>query len=127
MLFVRSRMPPSRQERRKAGRDAAKHAKRAPASDVAVNPLDDWSTQTEDPTALLRELGREVVRQRAAAGDAEAQWSLGFRYGLNLTLKRARVRSRLWARAADRRKRIRAWRFWRRQQGKGMCTLRLCW
>jgi hypothetical protein len=56
-------MPPSRQERRKAERDAAK---RAPAKTVAggaggaagaaaalanlnVNPLGDWKTQAEDP------------------------------------------------------------------------------
>ena len=50
---------PSRQERRKAERDAAKRAPRAGAAGAAgaaaalvniiVHPLGDWSTQTEDP------------------------------------------------------------------------------
>ena len=55
--FVRSQMP-SRQERRKAERDAAKRAPRAGAAGAAgaaaalanlnVNPLGDWTTQAED-------------------------------------------------------------------------------
>jgi hypothetical protein len=66
--FLSVKMPPSRQERRKAMRDAAK---RAPAQSgaagtgaaaaaratVNVNQLGDWSTQTEDPMALFRALG----------------------------------------------------------------------
>ena len=84
-------MPPSRQERRKAERDAAK---RAPAqagaagaggaaaarANVNVNPVGDWTTQAEDPELLLRALGAEIsVKQRAGEGDREAQWSLGCR------------------------------------------------
>ena len=78
----------SRQERRKAERDAAKRAPRAGASGAAgaaaalaglnVHPLGDWRTQTEDFQELFRSLGVEKVKQRAAAGDAEAQFSLGF-------------------------------------------------
>jgi len=81
-------MTPSRQERRKAERDAAK---RAPAkagaagaagaaaarAPVNVNPGGDWTTQTEDPNVLLRALGAEMVKQRAGEGDREAQYSLG--------------------------------------------------
>jgi hypothetical protein len=117
---------PSRQERRKAERDAAK---RAPAmagaggaaaarADLNVNPLGHWRTQTEDPyvgpgrrallathvigchlsqrrqtrriltwramtawpdpLAMLDALGLEVIQQRAAKGDGEAQFSLGW-------------------------------------------------
>ena len=80
---------PSRQERRKAERDAAK---RAPAkagaggaagaaaarTDVKVTPLGDWRTQAADPAALIRALGAEVVKKRAAKGEAEAQFSLGY-------------------------------------------------
>ena len=77
---------PSRQERRKAERDAAK---RAPAksgaggaatalADVIMNPLGDWSTQAQDPWVLFRALGAEVVKQRAAKGEGEAQFSQGF-------------------------------------------------
>jgi len=67
-------------------RDAAK---RAPAKagaagtgeaanvNVNVNPVGDWTTQAEDPGALIRALGGEIVRQRAAEGDREAQFSLG--------------------------------------------------
>jgi hypothetical protein len=76
----------SRQERRKAERDAAK---RAPAkagaaaaaaapTTVNVTPLGDWTTQNEDPTMLFRGLGDEIVEQRAGAGDGEAQFSLGW-------------------------------------------------
>jgi hypothetical protein len=81
LLFVRSRMPPSRQERRKAERDAAKRAPaRAGAAGAAganqgaagaagaaaalgnlnVNmnpPLGDWTTQAKDPAALFHALG----------------------------------------------------------------------
>ena len=83
-------MPPSRQECRKADRDAAK---RAPAqagaagaarpaaarANVHVNPLWDWTMQEKDPEVLFEALGDENVIQRARAGDREAQWSLGFR------------------------------------------------
>jgi hypothetical protein len=61
---------PSRQERRKAERDAAK---RAPAqagaagaggataarANVNVNPVGEWKTQAEDPGLLLQALGAE--------------------------------------------------------------------
>jgi hypothetical protein len=81
---------PSRQERRKAERDAAK---RAPAQTTAanaasaaaalananLNPLGDWTTQAEDPGALFQTFGADVVEQRAAHGDGEAQWSRGYR------------------------------------------------
>jgi hypothetical protein len=80
---------PSRQERRKAERDAAKRAAGATAGaaraaaavanlNVNVNPGGDWTTQTEDRFAFVRALGVEVVRQRSNAGDREAQWSLGY-------------------------------------------------
>ena len=78
-------MPPSRQERRKAERDAAK---RAPATAGAagnagtaaalVNPLGDWTTQSEDPNALVRAFGAKTLKQKADAGDREAQFSLGY-------------------------------------------------
>ena len=102
----------SRQERRKAERDAAK---RAPAqagavdaggamgacgvvgdggamgagravgaggaadaeANVNMDPVGEWTTQAADPNAL-RALGVDVVKQKAAAGDREAQWSLGY-------------------------------------------------
>jgi TPR repeat protein len=89
----------SRQERRKAERDAAK---RAPAragvagaaganqgaagaaaaalANLHVNvnpPLGDWTTQARDPYVLLRALDPQIVKQRAAAGDRDAQYSLG--------------------------------------------------
>jgi len=82
---------PSRQERRKAERDAAK---RAPAQAAAagaagaagaaaalanlrvnMNPGGDWTTQAADSNLLLRALGAETVKQRAGEGDMEAQWS----------------------------------------------------
>ena len=63
-------------------------AKRAPAkgaggaaaarADVPVNPGGDWTTQTEDPSTLVDALGAEVVMRRAALGDMESQWSVGF-------------------------------------------------
>jgi hypothetical protein len=79
---------PSRQERRKAERDAAK---RAPAqgtaaagaaaaaarANVGVNPLGSWNLQAEDPMVLWRALGGAVVKERSDAGDGEAQWTLG--------------------------------------------------
>jgi TPR repeat protein len=92
LLFVRSRMPPSRQERRKAEREAAKRAPaRAGAAGAAgaaaalgnlyvnVNPpLGDWTTQAKDANALFDALGPQMVKQRAAAGDRDAQYSLGY-------------------------------------------------
>jgi len=79
-------MAPSRQERRRAERDASK---RAPAqagalgaaaarADVNVNPVGDWTTQASDPFVLFRTAGANIVKQRAGAGDREAQWSLGY-------------------------------------------------
>ena len=83
-------MPPSRQERRKAERDAAK---RAPAqagatgaagaavafAKVNVNPGGDWTTQAADSNLLFRALGAKLVKQRAGEGDREALFSLGCR------------------------------------------------
>ena len=82
-------MPPSRQERRKAEREAAKRAPaRAGAAGAAaalanlyvnVNPpLGDWTTQAKDASALFDALGPQMVKQRADAGDREAQYSLGY-------------------------------------------------
>jgi TPR repeat protein len=46
---------------------------------VNVNPpLGDWTTQAEDPVALLRALDPQMLKQRAAAGDRDAQYSLGY-------------------------------------------------
>ena len=81
------RMPLSRQERRRAERDAAK---RAPAqagatgaaaalANVNLNPLGDWTTQAADPAALRRALGAQNVKRMAGEGDREAQWSQGHR------------------------------------------------
>jgi TPR repeat protein len=90
---------PSRQERRKVERDAAKRGHgqaqaqaqagaagaagaAAPLANLHVNvtpPLRDWTTQAEDPNELARALGPQMVKQRAAAGDAEAQYCLGYR------------------------------------------------
>jgi TPR repeat protein len=96
----------SRQERRKAERDKAKRApaRAGAAGDagaaganqgaaraagaaaalanlhVNVNPpLGDWTTQAEDPTDLYNALGPQMVKQRADAGDRDAQYSLGVR------------------------------------------------
>jgi len=45
---------------------------------VNMNPVGDWTTQTEDPFALLEALGDEIVKQRARAGDRGAQYSQGY-------------------------------------------------
>ena len=90
-------MPPSRQERRSAKRDAAKRAPAqagaagaaaaaAPAnSHVNVNLGGDWRTQNEDPMLLFQALGAangghggEEVRQKADQGDRDAQYSVGY-------------------------------------------------
>jgi len=81
---------PSRQERRKAERDAAKRAPgqteiggggeaAAARANMNVNPVGDWTTQASDHAALFRAHGDEIVNQRAGAGDREAQFSLGYR------------------------------------------------
>jgi len=81
---------PSRQERRKAERDAAKRAPgqagaagaggaAAASANLNVNPVGDWTTQAADPFALIQALGVEIVKQRAGAGDGEAQRSRGYR------------------------------------------------
>jgi hypothetical protein len=78
-------MPPSRQERRKAKRDATKRAPRAAAAGAAgatgaagvaadlaslsMNAGGDWTTQAEDHSALFRAIGAEIVERRAAQGD----------------------------------------------------------
>jgi hypothetical protein len=75
---------PSRQERRKAERDAAKRAPgqagaaggaAAARANVNTNPVGDWTTQTEDPNLLFRALGAEIVKQRAGAGDPRSLFS----------------------------------------------------
>jgi hypothetical protein len=78
----------SRKERRKAERDAAKRAPGqagaagagggagAARANVNMNPVGDWTTQAADPYALLHAIGPHVVKERARAGDREAQWSL---------------------------------------------------
>jgi len=81
----------SRQERRKAERDAAKRAPTAAGSagaaaataapanvNARVDQLGDWTTQSGDPGVLMRALGAEGVKQRADRGDPVAQWSYGF-------------------------------------------------
>jgi hypothetical protein len=94
----------SRQERRKAERAAAQHtpaqswaagaagaagsggdwgavvaAGAAAALAISnVNLLCDWSTHTEVPVALVRALGGKVVKRKAAAGEREAQYCMGF-------------------------------------------------
>jgi len=90
----------SRQERRKAERDAAK---RAPAqaraagavgaagaaaalANLNVNPVGDWTTQTEDPFVLFRAQGDEIVEQRAAAGDRQGLTLVHFSAHLELCL-----------------------------------------
>jgi hypothetical protein len=89
---------PSRQERRKAERDAAK---RTPGqagagaaggaggaatarANVNMNPVGVWTTQAEDPGVLYNALGAEMVNLRASAGDREAQWSLAGAYTRSL-------------------------------------------
>jgi len=91
LLSAPSRMA-SRQERRKAERDAAKRAPPGQAGATAAaaaaanvnprNPVGDWTTQAEDPDALLRAMGGNIVRQRAAEGD---------RQGLTLVHVRAQL------------------------------------
>ena len=41
-------------------------------------PPGDWTTQAEDHVALFHAFGRPMVKQRADAGDREAQYSLGY-------------------------------------------------
>jgi len=87
---------PSRQERRKAERDAAKRAPAQAAAAAAaraagaaaalanlnVHPGGDWTTQAKNPSVLCRALGAEIVKQRAAAGD---------RHGLTLVHVRTQL------------------------------------
>ena len=80
----------SRQERRRAERDAAKRApaktgatRAAGAAGAAaalanLNVNGDWTTQTEDPHVLINALGPRSLKQKAAEGDRAAQYSLGF-------------------------------------------------
>jgi hypothetical protein len=80
LLSISSPMP-SRQERRKAERDAAKRAPgQAGTAGGAgnVNPGGDWRSQAENPNVLRRALGVETLRQRAGQGDREAEWSMGY-------------------------------------------------
>jgi TPR repeat protein len=41
-------------------------------------PLGDWTTQAEDASALFHALGLPMVKRKAAAGDRDAQYSLGY-------------------------------------------------
>ena len=67
--------PPSRQERRKAERAAAKRApaqaraaKAAAAlANVALKPLGDWTTQSEDPMRMFKALGYHALQQKVDA------------------------------------------------------------
>ena len=94
----------SRQERRKAERDAAKRAPAQVGAAVAAgvagagaggggggvaaaranasanpNPGGDWTTQAADPVALFNALASiKLLKQKAAEGDREARFSLGF-------------------------------------------------
>jgi len=60
----------SRQERRKAERDAAKAAAGVAAARarVQVDPDGDWTTQEEDCEVLFRALGEALVKQIADEG-----------------------------------------------------------
>jgi hypothetical protein len=80
----------SRQERRKAERDAAKRAPGQAAAGAAggaaaaranenTSPVGDWTTQAADPSALFHALGANIVQLRAGAGDREAQFSQGYK------------------------------------------------
>ena len=96
---------PSRQERRKAERDAAKRALAQPAGaggtepgaadadaaaaalanvDMNAQPLGDWTTQAEDSMALFETLGEEhaydIVMQRAGGRGLHS-----FTFQLNLS------------------------------------------
>jgi hypothetical protein len=87
---------PSGKKTRKAERDATKRTKiiqnntraaeagaaaagavAAVAASASANPLGDWTSQTLDPTVLVRVLGPEHVKVRAAEGDPAAQYSVG--------------------------------------------------
>ena len=51
----------------------------AALANLNVNVGGDWTTQAEDPWVLVRAVGAEIVRQRARAGDREAQFSQGYK------------------------------------------------
>ena len=84
----------SRQERRKAERDAAKRApaqagaagaggaaaaRANPHPHVAtMNPRGDSTTQAGDPNDLFQSTGPEILKTRADRGDREAQYTLGY-------------------------------------------------
>jgi len=82
---------PSRQERRKAERDAAK---RAPANTggagaatarAPVVPLGNWKTQTANPSLLLTALGAKILKERADEGDGQGLIVHSFTVQLNLS------------------------------------------
>jgi hypothetical protein len=54
----------------------------AAGANVPVNPLGDWTTQTEDAEEMLRSLGVEVVSHMAAMG----RGSHSSTFQLNLSL-----------------------------------------
>jgi len=76
---------PSRQERRKAERDAEKRpivqsavAVTTAVTEAVIVPLGDWSTQTKDGTVLFLKLGMHALARRVSnVGDRDAQYSLG--------------------------------------------------
>jgi hypothetical protein len=92
VLYPPQQMPPSRQERRKAERDAAKRAP-VQAGAASANPRGDWTTQTDDPRVLLRALGAEALQRRAGEGDRDAQYSLVGR--CRLTVSKTELKARL--------------------------------
>lgn len=65
--------PPSRQERRKAERAAAKRAPaqsrgtKTAAALANVKPLGDWTTQSEDPMQMFKALGYHALQQKVDA------------------------------------------------------------
>ena len=92
----------SRQERRKAERHAAKRAPAqagaagagaagasgapgaagaaAAGAQVHVNPVGDWTTQTDDPNVYISKHALDAVtlKQKADGGDMEALYCLGY-------------------------------------------------
>jgi len=66
---------PSRWRRR--GRSDVKQSALPPSARRPMRDpaLGDWSTQTQDPWALLDAVGAEAVKQRGEAGDREALFS----------------------------------------------------
>jgi hypothetical protein len=68
---------PSRQKQRKARSDAAKAADTAAALANLHVSVGDWTSQVEDPNALVRAISAETLRKMSDDGDRNAQYSLG--------------------------------------------------